>query len=64
MRLFSQPQMESAWRTVETATNSPITDTTPLAQSGVPEVRESRVRGVVRNEEIRESSDPVIVTVT
>ncbi len=64
MRLFSRLQGQSAWRTVETATSSPIVDATPLAQPGVPEVREYRVRGVVRNEEIGAPSDPVIVTVT
>jgi len=41
-----------AWTTVGMALRSPWVDTTPLAQPGVPENREYRVRAVVADEEI------------
>ena len=43
-------------------TEAPYYDTRPLAQPGVPEVREYKVRGMVADDEIGQSSDIVSLT--
>jgi hypothetical protein len=50
------------WRKVGMDTESPFTDTTPLAAPGVPEVREYMARGVLHDEELPLDSDPAIIT--
>lgn len=52
-----------AWTTVGMAMRSPWVDTTPLAQPGVPENREYRVRAVVADEDIGLPSPAISVTV-
>jgi hypothetical protein len=50
------------WRKVGMDTESPFTDTTPLAVANVPENREYMGRGVLHDEEIGTDSDTVNIT--
>ena len=50
------------WRKVGMDTESPFTDTTPLATAGVPENREYMARGVLHDEELNTASDTANVT--
>ena len=52
----------TAWRKVGMDTESPFTDTTPLAVAGVPENREYMARGVLHDEELTTNSDAANVT--
>jgi len=52
----------TTWRKVGMDTESPFTDTTPLAAAGVPENREYKGRGVLHDEEIGLDSDTANVT--
>ena len=52
----------ATWRKVGMDTESPFTDTTPLATAGVPEVREYMGRGVLHDAEIGLDSDAVSIT--
>jgi len=52
----------STWTKVGLVTHSPYVDTTPLAQPGVPEKREYKGRGVIKNIEIGLDSDIVLIT--
>jgi hypothetical protein len=51
----------SSWRRIGTDTSSPYFDTAPLAQPGVPEVREYMGRGMVGDGEIGLDSDIVSI---
>ena len=52
----------TAWRKVGMDTESPFTDTTPLAVAGAPENREYMARGVLHDEELNTASDTANVT--
>jgi len=52
----------AAWRRIGTDTEPPYFDTAPLAQAGVPEVREYMARGMVGDEEIGQDSDIISIT--
>ena len=52
----------TVWRKVGMDTESPFTDTTPLAVPGAPENREYMARGVLHDEEIGTPSDTANVT--
>ena len=49
------------WRKLAVDTESPYVDTAPLAQAGVPELREYKARGVVNDVEIGQDSDVVSI---
>ncbi|MEI7733151.1 MAG: hypothetical protein WCO56_26500 [Verrucomicrobiota bacterium] len=50
------------WRKLGVDTRAPFWDGTPLAQPGVPEVREYMARGLVNDDEVGVESDIVSVT--
>lgn len=52
---------DSDWRLLGRDTVSPYDDTVPLAKPGVPEVREYRVHGVIKDLEVGASSDIISV---
>ncbi len=52
----------SAWRKLAFDSSSPYVDTEPLANPTVPETREYKAMGVVKDEEIGQPSDIVSVT--
>ncbi len=52
----------TTWRKVGMDTESPFTDTTPLAAAGVPEQREYMGRGVLHDLEIGVDSDTMPIT--
>ena len=60
--IYSRLRGAAAWKKIGTDTASPYFDTTPLAQAGVPEVREYMARGLVGDEEVGLDSDIVSVT--
>ena len=61
VNVYTRKRGEAAWRLLGRFTQSPCVDPTP-APAGVPEVREYRVVGVVKDREIGQASDIVIVT--
>ncbi|MEI7733365.1 MAG: hypothetical protein WCO56_27590 [Verrucomicrobiota bacterium] len=50
------------WRKLGVDTRAPFWDDTPLAQPGVPEVREYMARGMINDDEVGVESDIVSVT--
>ena len=62
--LFLRKGGQSAWTMAATMMRSPFLHQIALATPGVPEAFEVRIRGIVRNDEIGEYSDIVLVAVT
>ena len=62
--LFLRKGGQSAWTMAATMMRSPFLHQIALATPGVPEAFEARIRGIVRNDEIGEYSDIVLVAVT
>lgn len=62
--VYMRRQGQAAWVKLGLDTESPYTDTTPLAAPGVPEVREYRVTGVLHDLEIGTTSPTQQITVT
>ena len=54
VNVYSRLFGATAWKKLGMANNSPFADKTPLAQPGVPELREYRIRGVMKDEEVGE----------
>lgn len=61
VNVYSRKRGEAAWRLLGRFLHSPCVDPVP-APTGVPEVREYRVIGVVKDREIGQPSDVVVVT--
>jgi hypothetical protein len=57
VNVYMRRQGDSEWRLLGRDNVSPYDDTQPLAQPGVPEVREYHVHGVVRDQEVGAPSD-------
>jgi len=64
VNVYTRLQGASDWRLLGRDTHSPYEDATPLAKPGVPEVREYRVVGVVKDNEVGAPSDIVSVLFT
>lgn len=64
VNVYSRLQGQVAWKKLAFDSVSPYIDNSPLAQPGVPEVREYRARGVIADQEIGLPSDTVQVTVS
>ena len=62
VNIYMRVRGQANWRHVGMDTETPYTDTTPLAQPGVPETREYMGRGVLHDEEIGQDSDVVTGT--
>jgi hypothetical protein len=62
VNIYMRVRGTANWRKIGMDTESPYTDTTPLAQAGAPEVREYMGRGVLHDEEIGQDSDVVSCT--
>lgn len=62
MAIYMRVVGSTVWRKVGMDTESPFTDTTPLATAGVPENREYQGRGVLHDEEIGVPSDTMNIT--
>jgi hypothetical protein len=62
VHVYARLRGQSAWTKLGMDTNSPYIDGRPLAQPGVPEVREYMLRGLVNDEEI--GLDSLIHSVT
>jgi len=56
-------QLVAAWRLLDRDNHPPYVDSTPLAQPGVPEVREYRLMGVWSDQEVGQPSDVASITV-
>lgn len=61
VNVYARKRGEASWRLLGRFTQSPCVDPTP-APAGVPEVREYRVIGVVKDREVGQASDIVVVT--
>lgn len=61
VNVYTRKRGEAQWRLLGRFTQSPCVDPTP-APTGVPEVREYRVIGVVKDREVGQASDIVVVT--
>lgn len=62
VHVYSRLRGEATWKFLAMDTSSPYIDGRPLAQAGVPEVREYMLRGVVDDAEIGLDSDVKNVT--
>lgn len=62
VKVYCRLKGQTGWTFLAMDTSSPYIDGNPLAQPGVPEVREYRLRGVVNDEEIGLDSDILSVT--
>ena len=62
LAIYMRTAAAPTWRKVGMDTESPFTDTTPLAAAGVPENREYMARGVLHDEELNTASDTANVT--
>ncbi len=62
LAIYMRVAGETLWRKVGMDTESPFTDTTPLAVEGAPENREYMARGVLHDEELTTDSDAASVT--
>lgn len=62
VNIYCRLKGQTTWKFVARDTNSPYEDFSPLAQPGVPEVREYMLRGVKTDAEIGLMSDIVQVT--
>jgi hypothetical protein len=57
VHVYSRLRGQANWTLIGMDTSSPYIDGRPLAQPGVPEVREYMLRGVVKDAEIGQDSD-------
>jgi hypothetical protein len=64
VHVYMRRQGTSQWIFLARDSQSPYFDTTPLAESGKPEIREYRVRGVIDDEEIGDYSATLQITVS
>ncbi len=62
VNVYCRRKGQTTWTFLGRDTSSPYIDGTPLAQAGVPEVREYMLRGVVEDAEIGLDSDILSVT--
>ena len=62
MHVYCRRKGQTSWTFLALDTSSPYIDGHPLAQAGVPEVREYMLRGVINNEEIGLDSDIMSIT--
>ena len=62
VNIYMRVRGQANWRHIGMDTETPYTDTTPLAQPNVPETREYMGRGVLHDEEIGQDSDVVTGT--
>lgn len=62
VNIYMRRNGASGWTKIGMDTETPYLDSTPLAQTGVPEVREYMGRGVLHDEEIGQNSDVVSAT--
>src|SRR5438128_1052969 len=63
IHVYSRKKGETAWRFLDSARYSPFVDAAPAATPGIPEIREYRVVGVYKDQEVGQPSDIVSVTV-
>lgn len=63
VNVYSRKKGEASWRFVDRVRHSPAIDPTPPSTPGQPEVREYRIQGVYKDQEIGLSSDILSVTV-
>jgi len=61
VNVYMRRQGDGEWRLLGRDNVSPYDDTAPLAKPGVPEVREYRVHGVVKDLEVGAASDIISV---
>ena len=61
LAIYSRLRGTPTFHKLAVDTSSPYFDTTPLAQTGVPEVREYFARGMVNDEEVGVDSDIVSI---
>lgn len=64
VNVYTRRHGETAWRFLARDTNSPYDDHSDLEKPGVPEVREYRLVGVVKDQEQGQPTDAVSVTFT
>lgn len=64
VNVYARRQGTSPWIFLGRDTQSPYVDTTPLAESGKPEIREYRIRGVIDDVEIGDYSVTRQITVS
>jgi hypothetical protein len=57
VNVYMRRQGETDWRRLDRDSHSPYDDRSPLAKPGVPEVREYRVIGVIKDQEVGAPSD-------
>jgi hypothetical protein len=62
VNVYGRLRGASAWRKLAFDSSSPYVDTEPLANPAVPETREYKAMGVIKDEEIGQPSDIVNVT--
>lgn len=62
VNVYGRLRGASAWRKLAFDSSSPYVDTEPLANPAVPETREYKAMGVIKDEEIGQPSDIVSVT--
>ena len=62
LAIYMRLEGATTWSKVGMDTESPFTDTTPLAVAGAPENREYMARGVLHDEELNTASDTANVT--
>jgi hypothetical protein len=63
VNVYSRRRGEPAWRLLDRDNHPPYVDSAPLAQPGAPEVREYRLMGVWRDQEVGLPSDVASITV-
>lgn len=63
VNVYNRRRGEAAWRLLDRDNHPPYVDSTPLAQPGVPEVREYRLMGVWSDQEVGQPSDVASITV-
>lgn len=62
VNVYSRKRGEPTWRLLERDNRPPFIDNTPLSQPGVAEVREYRLSGVYRDQEVGVPSDVAAIT--